>query len=253
MYHQRKTEVRKLVTKLEKEYTNEGIGASTSSKELFKVSNNLLGKSGSYPAHDLQKQDLPDTFANYFENKIGKFGENMDLLGGNLDSDPFQYDTAFHGQPLNQFEPVTEKEVRETILKCPLKSSEIDPIPTSLLKELIDEVVPVLTKLFNISLSCGIVPTAFKQAIVKPVLKKTGLAANELKNVRPVSNLPLLSKIIEKVVLARLSKHLLGNNLLEKHFSLVTDLTTLQKQPYSRWSMTCFVQLMKVKSPCWLC
>ena len=48
------------------------------------------------------------------------------------------------------------------------KSSEIDPIPTSLLKELIDEVAPVLTKLFNISL---IVAAAFKQAIIKPLLK----------------------------------------------------------------------------------
>ena len=76
------------------------------------------------------------------------------------------------------------------------------------LQELIDEVVPVLTTLFDISLSSGIVPTAFKQAIIKPVLKKTGLDANELKNFRPVSNLPFLPNILEKVVLARLSKHL---------------------------------------------
>ena len=168
MYHQRKTEVRKLVTKLKKEYINERIEMSTSTKELA-----VQSIQWSSPAPNLPKHGLPDTFANYFQNKIGKLRESIDLLGSNLDSDPFQYDTAFQSQSLNQFEPVTEKKVRETILKCPPKSSEIDQITTSLLKQLIDEVVPVLTRLLNISLSSGIVPTAFKQAAIKPLLKKT--------------------------------------------------------------------------------
>ena len=66
---------------------------NTSTKQLFKVSNDLLGKSGSSPASDLPKHELPDTFANYFKNKIGELRVSIDLLSGNLDSDPFQYNS----------------------------------------------------------------------------------------------------------------------------------------------------------------
>ena len=52
-----------------------------------------------------------------------------------------------------------------------------------------------------------------------PLLKKTGLDQNDLKNFRPVSNLPFISKILEKVVLRQLQKHLNENNLLEQHQS----------------------------------
>jgi hypothetical protein len=54
-----------------------------------------------------------------------------------------------------------------------------------------------------------------KQAIVNPNLKKSGLDCNCLKNFRPISNLPFLSKILEKVVLSQLQKHLCENNLVE--------------------------------------
>ena len=47
------------------------------------------------------------------------------------------------------------------------------------------------------------------------MLKKPGLDPNDLKNFRPVSNLPFISKILEKVVLTQLQKHLSGNDLLE--------------------------------------
>ena len=47
------------------------------------------------------------------------------------------------------------------------------------------------------------------------MLKKPGLDPNDLKNFRPVSNLPFISKILEKVVLTQLQKHLSENDLLE--------------------------------------
>ena len=90
-------------------------------------------------------------------------------------------------------------------MKCPPKSSEADPIPTSLLREMISEIVPLLAKLFHASLCSGLVPSAFKGAKVRPLLKKAGLDPNVFKNYRPVSNLLFLSKILEKIVLACLS------------------------------------------------
>ena len=48
-----------------------------------------------------------------------------------------------------------------------------------------------------------------------PILKKQGLDDNELRNYRPVSNLPFLSNILERVVLLQLQSHLCANSLLE--------------------------------------
>ena len=53
----------------------------------------------------------------------------------------------------------------------------------------------------------------FKEAHVKPLLKKTYLPENELKNYRPVSSLRLISKILEKIVANRLLAHIENNHL----------------------------------------
>ena len=73
----------------------------------------------------------------------------------------------------------------------------------------------MITVIVNASLSAGIVPQQFNQALVTAFLKKPGLDSNDMKNFRPVSNLPFISKILEKVVLTQLRNHLSSNNLLE--------------------------------------
>ena len=52
----------------------------------------------------------------------------------------------------------------------------------------------------------------FKEAHVRPLLKKTYLPKNELKNYRPVSSLSLISKILEKIVANRLLAHIENNH-----------------------------------------
>ncbi len=67
----------------------------------------------------------------------------------------------------------------------------------------------------NTSLSSGEVPTAFKQAVVTPLLKKPSLDPENLKNYRPVSNLSFISKCLERIVAKRLLDHLHENGLSE--------------------------------------
>uniref|UniRef100_A0A671UM61 Reverse transcriptase domain-containing protein n=1 Tax=Sparus aurata TaxID=8175 RepID=A0A671UM61_SPAAU len=71
----------------------------------------------------------------------------------------------------------------------------------------------------NCSLQMGVFPTAFKMAVVKPLLKKSNLDPNVFDNYRPVSNLPFLSKILEKLVFNQVNDFLNRNNILEKHQS----------------------------------
>jgi len=66
-----------------------------------------------------------------------------------------------------------------------------------------------------VSIATGVVPSAFKKALVTELLKKITLGANDVKNYRPESNLCCVSKIVEKVVAVRFSKHLSDNDLYE--------------------------------------
>lgn len=60
------------------------------------------------------------------------------------------------------------------------------------------------------------VPDFFKVAHIVPLLKKPSLDASDLSNYRPVSNLPFLSKVLERVVNAQLTRYITENNLQEK-------------------------------------
>ena len=64
------------------------------------------------------------------------------------------------------------------------------------------------------SLTTGCFPQEFKEAVVRPLRKKTGFDASELKNYRPVSNLPFLSKLLEKVVQVRIQAFFDSNGLM---------------------------------------
>ena len=71
------------------------------------------------------------------------------------------------------------------------------------------------TSIINKSLSSGIVPQCFKHFLVKPLLKKASLDPRCLKHYRPISNLPFLLKVLERIVLKQFLQHLQSHNLLE--------------------------------------
>ena len=60
------------------------------------------------------------------------------------------------------------------------KTCDLDPIPTSLLYDCIDEIVPMLTDVLNVSIASGSVPNSLKKAIVNRILKKASLDPNVL-------------------------------------------------------------------------
>ena len=98
-------------------------------------------------------------------------------------------------------------------MKSASKSCDLDPIPANILKALLDILIKPITTIINLSLESGSFPLLFKEAHVTPLLKKSNLTGNNLKNYRPVSNLSFISKIIEKVVSNRLQAHINSNKL----------------------------------------
>jgi len=73
---------------------------------------------------------------------------------------------------------------------------------------------PFVALLFNTSLVSGCFPSDFKEAVIRPLLKKSGLDTSELKNFRPVSNLSFLSKLLQRVVQIRLQVFLDSSNMM---------------------------------------
>uniref|UniRef100_A0A674PNC8 Reverse transcriptase domain-containing protein n=1 Tax=Takifugu rubripes TaxID=31033 RepID=A0A674PNC8_TAKRU len=67
----------------------------------------------------------------------------------------------------------------------------------------------------NGSLVTGYVPRSYKVAVIKSLLKKPSLDPDVLANYRPISNLPFISKVLEKVVVTQLLQHLQRNSLFE--------------------------------------
>ena len=125
--------------------------------------------------------------------------------------------TCAVGAKLDIFLPATEGEVKLLVAKSSSKWCSLDPVPTWMLKAHLDCLLPSITNLVNESMSTGIVPTKMKAALVMPLLKKPSLDNNVMDNFRPVSNLSFISKLTERVVLKRLTDHILCNNIHE-HF-----------------------------------
>jgi len=73
------------------------------------------------------------------------------------------------------FRQMSEAEVRGLIMSSPMKSCTLDPVPTFLLKEFVDVLLPYVTNMVNASLSQGRLPDSQKHALVTPLLKRPGL------------------------------------------------------------------------------
>ena len=110
------------------------------------------------------------------------------------------------------FRQLTDREVKSSILSISSNAVGCDSISRNMIIPLIDILNPVITKILNSSISTGIFPKAWKEAQIVPIPKKRSPAS--FSDYRPISILPFLSKVLEKLVHRQLSAFLNTNNLL---------------------------------------
>ena len=118
------------------------------------------------------------------------------------------------------------------------KATALDKIPRKLLKLAADIVSPSLTHIFNESMRTGIFPSEWQLAKVSPIFRKG--AKTDPNNYRPISVIPIVSKIFEKIIYNQLYAYLNNNNLLNNcqsgFWSLHSTLTALLEAT-NNWSL----------------
>ena len=155
---------------------------------------------------DINPEDLPNGFSNYFKAKVDNIQKAF------KESTTFSEFDGETDAKLCQFKTQSVEEIGRLIKSSFNKQCILDPIPTRLLKECNSELSPVITKI--ISLSIETVPTELKQTVVTPLVKKPNVKL-EYKDYRPVSNLPHILNLLEKVISCKLKEHKQENRLDE--------------------------------------
>ena len=120
---------------------------------------------------------------------------------------------------MDNFKEVSKDQLQSIISSLSSATCCIDPLPTPIVKQCLDTLLPVFDRIVNLSLLSGVFPAELKQAVIKPHLKKPNLDSNLFKNYRPVSNIPFLSNIIEKSAISQLDRYMSEHNMHEPHQS----------------------------------
>ena len=105
----------------------------------------------------------------------------------------------YANRKLNAFEPASSDEISKIVMKASKVTCSLDPVPTRFLIDVLLGIPPTLVHIVNLSLSNGFFPDSLKSGIVKPLLKKSTLNRDCLKNYPPVFNLSFLSKVIKSL------------------------------------------------------
>lgn len=107
---------------------------------------------------------------------------------------------------------VSADELIGAVSKVKSNARGIDGLPLSFVKLLLPLICPFLLDIFNFSIMSGVFPSAWKTAILIPIKKKTNIESP--KDLRPIANYPVFSKIFEYVLKAQIDDYLSSNGFL---------------------------------------
>lgn len=157
-----------------------------------------------------------------------------------------------HGAAEFDFRDTTAEEVCRKIFEIQTNAAGSDGIPISFVKMLCPFILPVLCHLYNAIIQTNTFPSLWKTAIVTPIPKTSN--PTQPKDFRPISVLPAVSKVLEKILLSQISDHLdsplaplLARNQsgYRKGFSTTTALTKVVHDVYDNFgSNRCTVMVL---------
>ena len=169
------------------------------------ITNKLKNDNGDTLIND---KDIAESFNHYFSNIGEKLKSQINPPG----DDPANLIDDLPADRNMTLSLTTENELKDIIQGLKNTGAGIDNINAKIFKATFTCIIHYLLILFNMCLTKAIFPAAFKIAVIKPILKSGD--AQIKNNYRPISILPLLSKILEKLIYSRLVKHLKENDII---------------------------------------
>lgn len=208
-----------LLKKVKRNYDNTALKeAGADSKKIWKIIKNVTynakqnqSSSGLLQAHSSQLASA--NIANNFFVNVGKcLADKIRTQSQYLTSSLFASNTT-----LSSFVLLDTDEAEVERIITGLKADCAvgwDNIPNKIIKQFKDLLVPPLTCIFNKCLNTGVFPKCLKKAVVVPIYKSG--SKDQVTNYRPISLLPSMSKILEKIINNRLYKYLEDKSILSK-------------------------------------
>lgn len=217
-YRNAKKQVKSLIQSSKKEYywkeLNNNKNNSSSKWNIIKEivpSTKSSSETYIFEDKDRKAEEFNTFFANVGKNTFEKTQESPLISDSTCPElsppDCDSMDGMFRPQPVDvETVILTIKSLKET------RSVGCDGISFKFIRDSLYIISFYITVIINTSLTTGIFPEMWKHALVVPVFKKGD--QESVNNYRPISLLPILSKILEKIVSSQLLEFLLQNNLL---------------------------------------
>ena len=199
---------RKLLKTARSDYYRSEISKAVGNMRLiYGITDSLLGRKVNMTLPEVADESpsaLATRFQRYFKDKTEVLCQNRSPL-------PADDTPTVVGAHFDVFEHASHSDVKNIVLASGTKSCELDPLPTSIVKQHIDTISPLLARIINTSLATTVFPAPMKHAVVVPILKKWWSDANALTNYRPISNITFVSKTTERFV-AQQVQHFMEEN-----------------------------------------
>jgi hypothetical protein len=157
------------------------------------------------------RNDLPKDL------KVSEMNEYFARMGSFYDADTdliSLYNEEAHNKTKFKFRKISVPEVRAAINEITSRAVGIDEISIAMIKSVSPFAIEAITHLMNASLEKGDFPLSWKKSIIIPLPKKQN--PSNLNELRPISVLPAMSKILEKLVIQQVTEFINTENLLPK-------------------------------------
>ena len=150
---------------------------------------------------------------------ISNIRKELDDAASGACCDPAEYDFSRSvAESFHEFTPLSDEDVVALVQRSSKECCTLDPMPTKLVSDCIDVLLPTMKHIINLSLDNAYFPHAWKEALVNPLLKRFGLDPL-YENFRPVRNLPYVSKLLERSASDQLFAYKLDLAFLGKFWS----------------------------------
>ena len=201
-------------------YHNKTAQQNKNPKEAWKTINDLLGRSSSDTT--INELNIDGFNITSTQEMANGFNEYFTNIGPNLASSIDDSNTSFRlfvkpaKSKLDRFKLVSVSRVIKLLnglSNC--KATGLDKISGRILKVATNSIAPSLTHIFNHGLISNCFPDEWKMARLVPIHKKG--PRDLIENYRPISILPTISKIMERILYEQIYQYLSDNSLLTEH------------------------------------